>query len=179
MTAAEMRVALHAGARDGVKRDRHGRLAQTSGKHRDAADLSLVVGAPDKGLHATHRAADDGMELGDTEVTDQQALSADDVAKGDFREVTAVRLARARVGRERAGRTAAATDTIHADDEEAIGVDGLAWPDEAIPPARLAVLGRIASGHMMVSAQGVGDQDRVRLVRQQSSVGLIAERQGR
>ena len=43
MTAAEMRVALHAGTRDGVKRDRHGRLAQASGKPRIAA----AVGEPD------------------------------------------------------------------------------------------------------------------------------------
>ena len=70
MATAEIRVALHAGARDGVERDRHGRLAQAGGEDRNSADLCLVVSAPDKSLHAAHRAADDGMELRDTEMTD-------------------------------------------------------------------------------------------------------------
>ena len=157
MTTAEIRVALHAGARDGVEGNRHRRLAQASGQHRDPADFGLVVGAPDQGLHAAHRAADDGMEFGDTEMTDHQALGADDIAQGDLGEIAAVRFAGAGVGRERAGRAAAAADAIHADDEEAVGVDGLARADEAIPPARLAVLGRVAAGDMMVSAQGVRD----------------------
>ena len=177
MSAPEIRVTLDAGARDGVKGDRHGRLAQAGGEHGDPADLGGIIGAPKERLHAAHRAADDGMEAGDAEVTDHEALGPDDVAQRDLREEAAVGTARTGVGRERTGRALAAADAVHADDEETVGIDGLAGTDETIPPARLTVVGGIAAGDVMVAAQGVRDEDRVRLVRQQRAVGLVAQGQ--
>ena len=94
-------------------------------------------------------------------MADHEALGPDDIAQGDLREEAAVRAARAGVGRERAGRALAAAEAVHPDDEEAVGIDGLARTDEAIPPTRLTVVGGVAAGDVMVAAQGVRDEDRV------------------
>ena len=177
MSAAEIRITLHAGPRDGVEGDGHRRLAQSGGEDGDTADLRGIIGAPEEGLHAAHGTADDGMEAGDAEVADDEALGPDDVTQGDLREEAAVGAARAGIGRERTGRALASAEAVHPDDEEAVGVDGLARPDETIPPPWLAVGGRVAPGDVVVAAQGVGDEDRVRLVRQQRAVGLIAQGQ--
>ena len=177
MSAAEMGVTLHAGAGDGVEGDRHRRLAQAGGEHGDTADLGGIIGAPKEGLHAAHGAADHGMKAGDAQMADHEALGPDDVTQGDLREETAVRAARAGVGRERTGRALAAADAVHADDEEAVGVDGLARTDETIPPARLTVGRRVTAGDVVVAAEGVRDEDRVRLVRQQRAVGLVTQGQ--
>ena len=177
MSAPEIRVTFDAGPRDGVEGDRHRRLAQAGGEHGDPADLGGIIGAPKERLHAAHRAADDGMEAGDAEVTDHEALGPDDVAQGDLREEAAVGTARAGVGRERTGRALAAAEAVHPDDEEAVGVDGLARTDETIPPARLAVGRRVAARDVVVAAEGVRDEDRVRLVRQQRAVGLVTQGQ--
>ena len=92
-------------------------------------------------------------------MVDQHRLGAHHVADGDDRQVEPVGLAGRRIDRGRAGRAEAAADDIRADDEEAVGVDDLARPDQHFPPARLAGH-RIGAGDMLVAGQRVADQDR-------------------
>ena len=177
VATAEIRVLLDARAGDGVERDGHGRLAETGGQDGDAADLPRVVRAPQQSLHPAHGTADDRVELGDAEVADDHALGANDIPQRDLREKPPEAAAGPRVDGQGAGGTLATADAVHADDEEAIRVDGLAGPDEHIPPARLDVVRPVAARHVVVAAQRVGHEDRVGLVRQQGAVRLVAQGQ--
>jgi len=177
VTAAEIRVLLDARAGDGVERDGHRRLAETGGQDGDAADLARVVRAPEQSLHPAHGAADDRVELGDAEVADDHALGADDVPQRDLGEEAPEAAAGPGVDGQGTGGTLAAADAVHADDEEAVRVDGLAGPDEHIPPARLDVVRPVAARHVVVAAERVRHEDRVGLVRQQGAVRLVAQGQ--
>jgi len=143
----------------------------------DPAHLAGVIRAPKQGLHAAHGTADDRVELGDAEVPDDHALGADDVAQGDLGEVAAEAPAGARADGQRPGGALAPADAVHADDEEAVRVDGLAGPHEDIPPTGLDVVRAVPPGHVVVAAERMRHEDRVGLVRQQRPVGLVAQGQ--
>ena len=66
--------------------------------------------------------------------------AARDVFDRQVREIQPVGEAGGRIDRCRARRTEAAAERIHADDEVAIGVDGLAGTDHLFPPARRGIL---------------------------------------
>src|SRR3546814_5894275 len=52
----------------------------------------------------------------------------------------------------------------------------LAWPDDQLPPARLAG-DRVRFGGELVAGQGMADEDRIRLVRVQPAIGLVRDRE--
>ena len=95
-----------------------------------------IVGRPLQHLHAAHRAADHREQLLDAQRVEQHGLGADHVADGDHRELQAVGLAGGRIGRRRAGGAAAAAEHVGADDEEAVGVERPAGPDQPGPTSR-------------------------------------------
>ena len=113
-------------------------------------------------------------QLVDAEMVDQHRLRAHHVADGDDRQVEPVGLAGRRIGRGGAGRAQAAADDVGADDEEAVGVDDLAGPDQHFPPAGLAG-DRVGVGDMLVAGQRMADQHGVGLRRVQRAVGLVGD----
>ena len=109
------------------------------GRDRQRGDDALgIARRPLQHLHAAHRAAGDAENFLDAERIEQHRLRAHHVADGDDGKVEAVRLAGRRIDFGRPRRAHAAADDIGADDEEAVGVDGLARPDHRVPPAGLA-----------------------------------------
>ena len=99
-----------------------------------------VTGRPLQHLHATHRSADDTEELIDAEMIDQRHLRVHHVADGDDREIEAPGLAGHGVDAGRARRAHAAAEHVGADDEEAVGVDGLARARPWSPTSRVCLV---------------------------------------
>ena len=103
---------------------------------------------------------------------EQRCLRAHHVGDGDHREAQVPRLAGRRIARQRTGGAHAAAQHVGADQEVARGIEHLARPDHALPPALLA-------GHRMllddelIAGQRVADQDGVGLVGVQRAVGLV------
>src|SRR3546814_15981800 len=52
----------------------------------------------------------------------------------------------------------------------------LAWPDDQLPPARLAG-DRVRLGGELVAGQGMADADSIRLVRVQPAIGMVRDRE--
>ena len=95
--------------------------------------------------------------------------------------------------RRRSGRPAAAAEQVGADDEKAMGVEGLAGTDHAVPPAEAAAAAGIAlvgtetvpgarrhrsrrvTGGVRVAAERVADQNDVVACRRQRPVGLVGD----
>jgi hypothetical protein len=85
------------------------------------------------------------------------------------------------------------SDEVRADDEVVIGVEGLAGPDHAVPPAEAAAGGSVAilrtetvpgalrrrrfreAGRMRIPAQRVADENHVVARRRQCSVRLVRD----
>ena len=78
--------------------------------------------------------------------------------------------------RARPGRPLASSEHVRAHDEEAVGVDRRARPDERSPPPGARMAGLDRSDHVRVTAQGVQDQDRVGGERVELAPGLIGDR---
>ncbi len=72
-----------------------------------------------------------------------------------------------------AGGAKARTQVVHADDKEAIGVQGLARADHVVPPAFAVVLTAINTGHMVRGVERVTNQDRIAALRVELAVGFI------
>ena len=125
--------------------------------------------------HAAHRAADDGMERGDAEVVEQELLRAHHVEDGDEGETDAIGPAGGGIGRGRAAGADAAAEDVGADHEEAGGVHGLARADQVVPPAGLAVLGRVHPGAVVVAAERMADEDGVVARGVELTVRLVAQ----
>jgi len=66
-----------------------------------------------------------------------------------------------------------AAEVVQADDEEAIGVDGLAGADAVVPPARFAIVGAVVAGGVVMAGQGVANQYRIAGAGVEFTVGLI------
>jgi len=81
----------------------------------------------------------------------------------DHREVGAPRLTGGRIQVRGPGAAKARTEVVDADDEPALGVDGLAGADEVVPPAFAfgnggAVGVGVAAGHVVAGVEGVTHQ---------------------
>ena len=112
------------------------------------------------------------------EMIDEPRLRFHHVADGDDGEIEAVGLARLRIDRGGAGRAHAAAEDIRADDEKAVGIDGLARADEVVPPAGLAG-DRVRVRDILVARQRMADQDGVRFVGVEFAIGLVGDRERR
>ena len=132
---------------------------------------------PRQHLHAAHGAADDAKQLVDAEMIDQRHLRLHHVADGDDGKIQAPGLAGLGVDAGRSRRAHAAAEHVGADDEEAVGVDGLARTHHRLPPAGLAGDGMRAR-HVLVAGQGVRDQNGIRLCPIQDAVGLVGDAVG-
>ena len=101
----------------------------------------------------------------DAEAVEQHRLGADHVPDGHQGEVEPVGACPvAGIDGGRAGGAHARADDVGADDEVAVGVDGLARPHQGLPPAALA-RDRMGMGEVLVTGQRVADQDGVGAVR--------------
>ncbi len=92
---------------------------------------------------------------------EQPLLGTDHIMNSDHRERQCPRLAGRRVDVLRTRRPHAAAQHIGADNEIPIGVEHQGGPDHRFPPARLAG-DRMRVSDVLVSAQRMADQDRVR-----------------
>ena len=145
--------------------------AQARGR-RDGDDVVDRVGVrhrPLEGLHPTERAAARGQQTFDAQLAQERALRADHVADRDHGESAPVRTSGSRVRRVRPGRAAAAADEIGAHDEVAIGVERLARPDHAVPPAE-------AGATALRRAHAVDGRGRVRVVAPTRGMRVARER---
>src|SRR5690606_19655693 len=82
------------------------------------------------------------------------------------------------IHRGRPGGAEAAANDIRADDEEPVGINGLAWTYQRAPPARLAG-DRMDAGHMLVAGKRVADEDCIRLVGIELATGLVGDLKAR
>src|SRR3546814_16118031 len=83
------------------------------------------------------------------------------VPHGDDREPAPPRLAVVWVVAGRTGAALTATEHVHAHDEPAVGVDGLAGPDDGVPPARGGVARRERAGGVAVAGEGGAQQAQI------------------
>jgi hypothetical protein len=69
----------------------------------------------------------------------------------------------------------ATAEVVGADDEETVGVDGLAGADAVVPPARSFVVLGVVAGGVMAAGQGVADENRVASGSVEPPLGLVDE----
>ena len=129
-------------------------------------------------LHPAHRSAGDAEQPLDAEFVEQHGLRAHHVAHGDQRKRQAIRLPGCGVDLGRPDRAHAAADDVGADDEEAVGVDGLARPHHGFPPAWLAGDG-MGAGDELVAGQRMTDQHGIGARFVQLAIGHIGDGPGR
>ena len=164
-------------AADLVKGDVLGRGARGGGDGHRREDLFGIAHGPVQRLHAAHGAADDAEQPADAEMVDEKFLRLDHVADGDDREIEAVGLVRRRIDFRRPHRAQTAAEKIAADDEIAVGIEGLAGPDHDVPPALLAGH-RMIAGEELIAGEGMADEDGVRFRLVEPAVSLIGHGEG-
>ncbi len=165
-------------AADLVEGDVLRRVARGGGDRHGGEHALGIVRGRFQHLHAAHRAADGAEQLVDAEMVEQTHLGAHHVADGDHRESVAPGFAGGGIDLARPGGAHAAAEHVGADQEIAIGVEHLAWPDDGLPPARLAG-DRMGAGHILVTRDRMADQDRVGSLGVELAVGLIGNGDGR
>jgi hypothetical protein len=125
-------------------------------------------------LHAAHGAARHAKELVDAQTVDEHGLGPHHVADRHDRQVEPPGAARRGIDGGGAGGAHAAAQHIRADDEIAVGVDGLARAHHDLPPAGLA-RHRMNIRHMLVARQRVADEHRIGLVGIERAVGFVGQ----
>ncbi len=153
------------------------RVARPRGDRHRGEDPLGVARRPLQHLHAAHGAADTEEQVADAEPIEQHRLGADHVADGHQGEVEPVGPARRRVDGGRTRRAHAGADDVGADDEVAVGVDGLARPHQGLPPAALT-RHRMGVGEVLVAGQRVADQDGVGAVRVEGAGRPVGDLEG-
>ena len=69
----------------------------------------------------------------------------------------------------------AAAEVVHPDDEEALGVERLARPDEVVPPAEVFGSIGVHAGDVVRGVQRMADEHRIGARGIQRTVGLVGE----
>ncbi len=152
------------GGQPGCARDQHGGV-QAIG----------IVGCPAHGLHAAETSSNHGRESIDAQVVGEQSLSLYPVLDRDDGEIRPEGLARAGINRGGPRAPVAAAEIVGADDEKAVGVDGLAGPDAVVPPAGSFVVLGVVAGRVMAAGESVADEYCVAPGSVQPPVRLIDE----
>lgn len=122
------------------------RCPGAAGDGDDDFDALGVKGGEVDGEQASDGGADDGVELGDAEVVEQNELGVDDISSANGGEGSAVGFGGNWVDGGGACRAVAAAEVIGAEDEVFVGIEHLAGADEKIPPAALAVFSPSITG---------------------------------
>ena len=108
------------------------------------------------------------MQGFDLEMVKQGKMGVDEVGDIEMRKGRAKRFSGFGIEGGRSRGAVASTEVIGADDEVAVGVDGLAGPDHVSPPAFVHFLGpvvaigwrvRVFAREMLVSRESVEDQN--------------------
>ncbi len=150
----------------------------------DGTDPFRVVGGECERGEAPDRGTDHRLEAIDPEVIEEEGCDLGLVRDRDVRKGRAVGFAGGRAGGGGTGGAVASAEKVETEDEVAVGVDGLAGPDTAVPPPVLDVLipvgaggrvVRVEAGDVLASREGVKDEDRVRFSGIQFAPGLIRE----
>src|SRR5690606_2586643 len=89
--------------------------------------------------------------------------------------IGAVGLIGLRIEAARPRRAIATAEVVQADDEEAVGVDGLARADARIPPARLAVVHAVVAGGVVMPREGMADQHGIAARGVQFAIGFVGQ----
>src|SRR5215510_13545268 len=111
----------------------------------------------------------------DTEPVREPGLHLDPVLDGHDRKARAVRLAGLRIDRRRAGRAEAAAEVIHADHEEALGVERLARADHVVPPADVVRVVGVEPRDVVRRVQRVAHEHCIRARRIEPAIGLVEQ----
>ena len=128
-----------------TQRNRERRSGRAARNADDAACDAGELRGEGQHHHAAERSADHRRELFDPSDANHFVAAARDVLDRQIGKVQPVRKPGGRIDRRGAGRTEAAAQRIHADDEVAVGVDGLAGADHLLPPAGRRICGEDAA----------------------------------
>ena len=115
---------------------------------------------PFQGPHAAHRSADDHGETVDAELVGEQGFDSHLIAGGHPRPPRPVGTA-VDCRACRPGGPLAPAQNVGADDEPAVGVQGLAGSDQRVPPSRCGLARCDRPRGVGVAGEGVFDQDDV------------------
>ena len=153
-----------------------GEVGRAGNDHRVAQPIR-VLQRPAQRLHAAQAAAHHGRQRLDAQAVEQQRLRVDPVFHRDHRKVSTIDLAigAIRIGVHRASRAKARAQVVDADNKKAVGVERLARPDHAVPPALGLGLPLVDAGHMVRGVQGVAHQHRVGALGVEVAVGFEAQ----
>ena len=133
---------------------------------RDGLHVAAAAERPLQRLHATQGATDHrGDAVGPDAVLHHVQVRVHRVSHAHLREVDEVLLARRRVDAQRPGAPVAGAEDVGADDEVLVRVKGLAWAEQASPPAR----------HVAVAREGVAYHQHVVLGLVQGAVAVVAD----
>ena len=173
LAVVEVWVGLDRVAADHVERDRLRRNPCRTGDDDCCLNVVGVTRRPAQGLMGAERATDDRAEALDAEQVDETLLRVDHVLDGHQREVAAIRNLCGRVDDARPGRPAAPAEHVRADDEQTIGVDGLARTHEPVPPTRLIVF--VVPREVRVTRDRMADEHRVAAVLVECPVRFVRD----
>ena len=157
-----------------VEGDLLGRGVGAGGDGHGQANHVRVRDGPLQDLHPAKGAADHGEELVDAEMLEEPLLHVHHVLDGDHGKVEPVGLSCFGIYGGGAGRALAAAKNVGADHEVLVRVQGLARPDDDVPPAGL-LLALVPACGMGVAGEGVADQHGIALLLVQLAVGLVGD----
>jgi hypothetical protein len=111
----------------------------------------------------------------DPEPVEQCLFRRHDIAHRDRREIGSIGLAGVGVDAGPIGRAEGRAQHVRRHDEELIGIDRLAPPNEAVPPPRLIAVRRVAAGGVVAAGITMGDQHRIPAVGREPAIGLVGD----